>query len=311
MALWRAAASGLIDHPMVLGDHLHELRGRLVRVLLLLGALLIVGLIFQNDLKRIAALPLTHAINLVGPEVQQKLGLDPALGVRQLNVKSLTESPISGFTVALVMAFGAAFPYLIYQLWGFVAPALRQKEKVAGFWILPAAVLFFYLGVAFGYFMGLPYFFSWLLSWAAGDPTVSDSVLTQGHYFSLLAMMTVCFGLVMDIPWVVIVLARLRLVPPGWFAKHRKILLMVAVVLAAVVSPPDPYSQMMLLGMMIVLFELGLAIARLSWKAEDPNLLGQAAAGSSTGPGPAPALPSAAPGEIEDDGPDEDDYEQR
>ena len=194
-------------------------------------------------------------------------------GSRLLITKSLAESAITGFTIAVFTAIAAAFPFLIYQLWGFVVPALHARERVAGFWMLPAAVLFFYGGIAFGYVVGLPYFYSWLLSWTASDPTVQGQLLQQGAYFGFFVLMTVCFGLVMDIPWVVIVLSRLRLVPPGWFAKHRKILLMVAVVVAAVISPPDPYSQLMLIAMMVILFEVGLFVARMMYNAQDPDLL--------------------------------------
>jgi len=250
---------------MPLGEHLHELRRRLLLVLAVLMVAMIVGFAFQSRLKVLVGQPLRMALSWLEPETAKRLGLTLDPDTPMLVVLSLPESAINAVKVSLLAAFMIAFPTLIHQLWAFIRPGLRRQERNAGFLMLPAAVLFFYGGVAFGYAVGLPYCYFWLMEWTAHDSTVVFQ-LRQSYYYNFFIMMTVCFGLIMDIPWVILVLVRVGVVTPAQIASQRKVLLFGGAVFAALMTPPDPVSQIAVLLLMWGLFESGLLLSRVLFR---------------------------------------------
>ena len=275
-----------IDRPMVLGDHLEELRTRLIKVaaVVVLGVLL--GFAFHPQLKALVEMPLRKAVSMVDSETIARLKIETDPNKALLKVQSLAEPAINAVKISFFAAIVIAFPILVYQIWQFVIPGLQRKERRAGFLLMPAAVVFFYGGVVFGFFIGLPYFYKWLMEFAAADLVEVD--LRQSYYHSFFIMMTVCFGAVMDIPWLVMVLVRARVVTPAQLASKRKIIILVSAVLAAVLSPPDPFSQLMLGVMMICLFEIGLIASRILYRERT----GLAVAEEE---GEQPLIPAAAP----------------
>lgn len=257
---------GMRDSGMSLGDHLEELRGRLLRIVLAMLVFTIIAFIFNIELKMIALAPLQKAIAIVGPEMAAELGFDPdPSATRQLRGGTLTEPTITAFTISMLAAVFAIVPFIVWQVWGFVRPALHRHELGLAFLFIPSAIAFFYLGVVLGYFFALPWFYAWLIQWAAMDPTVS-MILDQRSYFRLLVLMTACFGFILDIPWFIILLVRLRIVSPQQIASKRRYIILVAVVVAALLSPPDPFSQLALFIPIIVLFELGLLLSRFVYR---------------------------------------------
>jgi len=255
------AKESLSDTPMPLGDHLEELRRRCFWVIGVAGLSLIVAFFFQADLKLLMVQPLARAIELIDPDDAKALDL-PTDTSKILRTRALAESAINSVLVSLYAAIAITFPFIVYQVWGFIRPALHAKEVRAAFFFFPAAVVFFYAGVVFGYFVGLPQFFTWLMDWTARDPTASF-LLTQREYLGFFFMMTIAFGIILDIPWFVMVLTRVGLVSPDTLAKNRKIVIMVCVVLAAMLTPPDPMSQIAFFIPMVLLFELGLLGSRI------------------------------------------------
>ena len=254
--------SGGSQPVMPLGDHLDELRGRLIRVIIVLVLAVLVGLVFQARLKGLVALPMRQAVAMTDPVTLELIGIDPDPARFRLVVLSLIESPIETFKIALLFAVVISFPWLLFQTWGFVAPALDPRERRAALMTLPAAVLFFYLGIALGYLYGLPWFFRWLIEFTAMDHGIRFE-LRQSFYHSTFITMTLCFGLVMDLPWLVLALVRAGVVTPATLARRRRLAWMVAIVLAAVLTPPDPISQLMMFLLMVTLWESGILAARL------------------------------------------------
>lgn len=250
------------EQVMPLGDHLDELRGRLIRVIVVLVLAVVVGLVFQARLKGLVALPMRSAVAMTDPMTLERLGIDPDPARFRLVVLSLVESPIETFKIALLFALVICFPWLVYQIWGFVAPALHPRERRAALMTLPAAVLFFYLGIALGYVYGLPWFFRWLIEFTAMEDGIRFE-LRQSFYHSTFITMTLCFGLVMDLPWLVLALVRAGVVTPAGLAQHRRVAWLVGIVLAALFTPPDPISQLMMFLLMVTLWESGILAARL------------------------------------------------
>ena len=247
---------------MQLGDHLEELRKRLIRVVLVLIVFSMTAFIFHVELKLFAIMPLQESIRIVGPEIAEVMGFQDPSDPRQLRGRNFLEPTVTSFTISITAALIASFPYLIFQLWGFVSPALLKKEKGLAFLFMPSAVIFFYIGAILGFFYVLPWFYAWLIYFGHTDPT-AVFILDQKDYFRLLFLLTACFGIILDIPWFVVLLVRLRLVTPERIAKSRRYVILAAVVLAALLSPPDPFSQIALFLPMVILFEIGLLVSRL------------------------------------------------
>ena len=120
--------------------------------------------------------------------------------------------------------------------------------------------MFFYGGVIFGYFVGIPLLYEILIEYNADGNQSMD--LRESEYLRFFMLMTISFGLVMDIPWAILVMVRAGLVSPDQLAKQRKMILLGAVVAAAVLTPPDPMSQCFLFIMIVALFEGGLLVSR-------------------------------------------------
>jgi len=276
----------LADMPMSLGDHLHERRKRIITPVIALIVFFIAAFVFQAELKLMLVKPLQWAIAIVGPENAAKAGMVAAGGskvvygidigaytlmlinkvpadpARLLHSFELGESTMLSMSVSFDAAIVLTIPIIIYQLWMFVAVGLKQQERMLGFLFIPAGVIFFYIGGIAGYFVGLPYFFAWLIEWQANDPT-AVSQLGQSLYHEIFVTMTICFGLIMDIPWLVMVLVRVGLVSVEQFSKWRRVVIFANVVLAAMITPTADIGSLAAIFIpMQLLFELGLFAAR-------------------------------------------------
>jgi sec-independent protein translocase protein TatC len=255
----------LLDMPMSLGDHLEELRRRMIMPLLALAVCFIAAFAYNKELKTIYIRPLIQAIEIAGPKAAHDLGLDlPKDGStpRILTSMDLTESAMVSMSVSFYAALAATIPILVYQVWKFVSVGLLAKERQLAFLFVPAGIIFFYAGAVLGYFWGLPYYFAWMIEWTAGDPTTKQ-VVRQAYYQDSFTMMTVCFGLVMDIPWLVMVLVRVGFVTPDQLAKFRKLVVLINTVVASLITPPDGTSMIAMMIPLQLLFEGGLAASRL------------------------------------------------
>jgi sec-independent protein translocase protein TatC len=259
----------LIDMPMSLGDHLHELRKRVIFPLLVFVVFFIAAFCFSGQLKHVFLLPLLHAFRIAGHVATVRLGFTwPVTDDEALLVPiSMTESPMMALSVSFYAAFAATIPILLFQIWRFVSVGLMPKERQLAFLFVPVGVIFFYLGTVFGFYIGLPYYFSCLIAWNAHDPTVRTLNLGQTLYQDSFTMMTICCGLIMDIPWLVMVLVRIGMVTTAQLARWRKLVVMINTVIAAFVAPPDGYSMLAMMIPLQLLFEGGLLMSRvMMWR---------------------------------------------
>jgi sec-independent protein translocase protein TatC len=256
----------LVDMPMSLGDHLEELRRRLIWPLIALAVLFIASFAYNKELKVVFLQPLSAAIDIIGPEKAKLIGLEkPKDGDlstwRPFTAFQISDSAMASMTVSFYAAFAITIPILVYQIWRFVAVGLMPKERQLAFLFVPAGIIFFYAGTVLGYFWGLPYYFAWMLEWTAGDPTTKQ-IIGLSSYLDSFTMMTVCAGLVMDIPWLVMVLVRIGLVTPQQLGRWRKVVIMVNTMIASVITPPDGTSMLAMLVPLQLLFESGLLASR-------------------------------------------------
>lgn len=252
----------LVDLPMGLGAHLDELRRRLMWPVITVAVIFIASFAAQGYVKTAMVWPLHRAVAIV-PEDAKTLNLSTAPDARLLRVMELGESATTAATISLYLALGVAAPVILYHLWQFVAVGLTTKERRLAFLFIPAGVICFYVGMFSGYFLGLPYFFAFLISFAASDPTIIMDALRQSEYVETFFMWTLAFGAIMDIPWLVVVVVRVGIVTPEQLSKGRKIVVIICLLLAAVITPgSDAASLMALFLPMWLLFESGLFISR-------------------------------------------------
>ena len=167
--------------------------------------------------------------------------------------------------VALVGAVVICFPVLAYQVYAFCSPGLSGKERAYISGALVAGGLCFLLGVAFAYFISLPFMLRFLIQFT-GEVDVSASISIQ-QYVSFLLTVFVIFGLVFELPVISVLLTGLGLVKAEWLVKGRKVMIVVIFVLAAIITPPDIVSQIMVAVPMLLLYEVSIVLSRLVGKA--------------------------------------------
>ncbi len=230
--------------PSSLIGHLLELRARLLRAVVVLLLAFFALLPFANRLYSWLAKPLLSA-------------LPAGAHLVAIEVASPFFTPVK---LAFFAALMLAMPYLLYQAWAFVAPGLYRHEKRMARPLLAAAVALFYLGCAFAYFLVLPMAFAFLNRVTPVGVTMMTDI---SHYLDFVLVMFVAFGASFEVPVAVVILVLLGLVTPAQLVQARGYVIVGIFVVAAVLTPPDAISQLMLAIPMMVLYELGLVAARL------------------------------------------------
>jgi sec-independent protein translocase protein TatC len=225
-------------------SHLLELRSRLLRAA---AALLLVFL---------ALVP--YANKLYGWLAQPLLAkLPPGSELIAIDVPSPFLTPIK---LAFFTAVMLTMPVLLYQAWAFVAPGLYRHEKRYARPLLVAAVLLFYAGCAFAYYLVLPMAFGFL---SRITPPGVRMMTDISHYLDFVLVMFLAFGASFEVPVAVVVLVLLGIVKPQQLSEFRGYVIVAIFVIAAVITPPDAVSQLMLAIPMMALYELGVIAARL------------------------------------------------
>ncbi|MFN3785973.1 MAG: twin-arginine translocase subunit TatC [Thiothrix sp.] len=225
-------------------QHLIELRDRLLRMVMAIGVVFLILMPFAQDLYNLLSDPLVRHL----PEGQKLI----AVGVA---------SPFFiPYKLALMVAFVLALPYVLYQVWGFVAPGLYQHEKQVITPLLLSSVALFYLGMAFAYFFVLPMIFSILPSFAPSNVNIAPDI---GEYLDFVMMMFIAFGIGFEMPIATILLITTEVTSREDLKNARPYVIVVAFVVGMLLTPPDVLSQVMLAVPMWLLFEVGLLASRL------------------------------------------------
>ena len=156
-------------------------------------------------------------------------------------------------------AFLIALPYVLWQAWAFVAPGLYHNEKRLALPVIASSVVFFLIGMAFAYFFVFPVMFSFFAGYTPAGVTMMTDI---EKYLSFVLTMFVAFGITFEVPVVVVVLVRMRVVSLAKLRAIRPYVIVGAFVVGAIFTPPDVVSQLMLAVPLWLLYELGLQLAR-------------------------------------------------
>ncbi len=237
------AAQGLFSHLL-------ELRSRLLKCITTLLLLLLMLMPFANRLYSGLAAPLVAHLP----------------SGAHLIATQVTSPFLTPLELAFYVALFISMPVILYQLWAFVSPGLYRREKRLAQPLLVATLALFYLGCAFAYFLVLPAAFRFL---TAVTPQGVDMMTDITHYLDFVVWMFFAFGLCFEVPVAVVILAAMRTVTLDQLRSARRYVIAGAAVLAAIVTPPDITSMIMLAIPMCLLYELGLLAVR--WLLPAPS----------------------------------------
>ena len=230
---------GVSTQEMTLTEHLIELRNRIVISVAALAATTAAAFVFYQRWMDIAVRPVAgHELQAITP----------------------TEKIFAYFQVTLVVGLLVAMPVIAYELWAYIAPGLTRKERRYVIAVIPGATICFAIGIAFAYFALLPAALGFLFGF--GDPTIRV-VPTIESYIRFVSRLMIATGLIFEMPLAMFFLAKVRLVNPKMLNGIRRYVIVVAFLVAAVVTPtPDPFNQLLVAVPILVLYEIGALLAR-------------------------------------------------
>jgi len=233
--------------------HFTEMRQRFIRSLIALVVATAIAFIFWHQIFEFLLAPAPEGVNVQAIELMETLS--------------------SVFRVCLTAGLVISMPFLVYQLFAFLSPALKKNEKRMVFTAVPFVAGLFVAGVAFAYFVALPRAMDFLFIFGSD---VVDVVPRIKDYVNIVTRLLVATGLSFEMPVIIMVLARVGIASPNWLASKRKIWIVVAFALAAMITPTiDPITQTAIAGPLIVLYELSIWLARIVYrKKKEPAATG-------------------------------------
>lgn len=231
-----------MDSQQTFISHLLELRDRLLRAVLAWVILFVCLFPFANELYAILAQPMLAKLPQGGQMIATEVVTPFFVPVK----------------VAMMTAFLGALPYILYQVWAFIAPGLYAHEKKLIVPLVASSVVLFACGMAFAYFLVFPVVFGFIV----GIAPVGVAVMTDiGKYLDFVITMFLAFGITFEVPIVVIALALMGMVEVEKFREGRPYVIVGAFVIGAIFTPPDVISQIMLAIPLWLLYELGVIVA--------------------------------------------------
>ncbi|HEY8375615.1 MAG TPA: twin-arginine translocase subunit TatC [Nannocystis sp.] len=243
------------DQPMSFWEHLGELRSRLIKAFAGLVVACILCFIYATELREFLAAPLHEAWTAAGMP-----------GRPELQVLAMMDAFMTDMRVAVAAGIFLSAPVSFYQLWMFIAPGLYQREKRYVIPFVACSVVMFLAGAAFCYVVVLPWTIQWLISYTQGTSGAATTVayhLTLNDYVRDATKILVAFGAVFEFPLLVAFLAIAGVLDHRSLLRFWKISVILIFVVAAVLTPPEPVSQLMMAFPMVGLFFLSVGVAYL------------------------------------------------
>jgi sec-independent protein translocase protein TatC len=224
-------------------SHLVELRSRLMHSIIAVLVVFVALFPWAKEIYALLAKPMLRAL----PSGAQMIATD------------VTGTFLVPLKVTLMGAFLIALPYVLWQAWAFVAPGLYSNEKRLALPVIASSVVFFVIGMAFAYFFVFPVMFSFFAGYTPAGVTMMTDI---EKYLSFVLTMFVAFGITFEVPVIVVVLVRMRVVSLDKLRAIRPYVIVGAFIVGAIFTPPDVISQLMLALPLWLLYELGLQLAR-------------------------------------------------
>lgn len=246
------------EKELTLIDHLIELRDRILKSLLAVIILFLALFAFANEIYTYVATPLLDAL----PEGSTMIAIDP------------TSPFFAPFKLTFYVAFLIAAPYILYQVWSFIAPGLYQKEKAVAIPLFISSVLLFYAGVAFARYVLFGFVFAFFVGVAPEGIAVAPDI---NSFLSFALTIFLAFGFAFEVPIAVFILIWMGLAEPDSLVEKRPYVVVGCFVVGMLLTPSDPFTQSMLAIPMWMLFELGIVAGRMIRKRQEEEEANQAA----------------------------------
>ena len=232
-----------VDQPLPLVAHLTELRDRLLRALLAVLVVFICLFPFANEIYGFVSQPLRALL----PEGATMIATEVA-------------SPfLTPFKLTLVAAIFIAIPYVLYQIWSFIAPGMYRHEKRLAVPLLASSVLLFYAGAAFAYYVVFPLIFGFFTSVGPDEIAIMTDI---NSYLNFVLKLFFAFGIAFEIPIAAVILIWAGITTPDDLVKKRPYIIVGCFVFGMLLTPPDVISQALLAVPMWILFEIGVFFGR-------------------------------------------------
>lgn len=232
-----------MEKEMTFLEHLDELRRRMIVALIAIGIFFVISYIFSEKILLFLIRPYTMTVHK-----------NPLVFL----------TPVEGFLTYLKVSFFAgvffASPVILYEFWAFVAPALYPHEKKVALPVLFLSVFFFIAGCAFCYFLVLPLACRYLILGFSSE--FMSPMISIGKFLSFALLFILAFGAIFEAPLVLFVMNRLGLVQLETLRRQRRVIIVAIFIIAAILTPPDVVSQILLAVPLILLFELTILAIR-------------------------------------------------
>lgn len=239
-----------VDQPLPLVAHLTELRDKLLRAVLAVLVMFICLFPFANEIYAFVSEPLRAIL----PEGATMIATEVA-------------SPfLTPFKLTLVAAVFLVIPYLLYQVWSFIAPGMYRHEKRLAIPLLVSSVLLFYAGAAFAYFVVFPLIFAFFTSVGPEDITIMTDI---NSYLDFVLKLFFAFGLAFEIPIAAVLMIWAGITTPDDLVKKRPYIVVGCFIFGMLLTPPDIISQSLLALPMWLLFEIGVFFGRFIHREDD------------------------------------------
>lgn len=245
-------------------EHLEELRWRIVKGLVAVLVGVVIAFIFSDFFVEDVLLGPTRA-DFFMYDFLRVDAVDFELQSRRLPGQFFTF-----WGTLFVMGFVIGSPIFIYQMWGFVEPALESKEKKKTFFSAFFITLFFLMGVSFGYLILVPFALQFFAQFQISDIIRNDFDINE--YFSSVSMWVVACGIIFQIPVVSYSLSKIGLLTPDFLKKYRRHAIVMFLLVSAMLTPPDPISQILIAIPLILLYELSIWISRFAVRKRKKEL---------------------------------------
>lgn len=251
-------------------QHLEALRWHLVRSALVIALFAISAFVFNNIVfDKIIFGPLQQdfisyrALCSLGYKLGGGDVMCITVKTAHLQTLSASEQFFNHMWISLMVGIILGFPYVLWELWKFIRPALKDKELGPVKIFIVIASILFLIGICFGYFLLFPMSYNFLVNYQVSDSGIVQTNNTFDDYISLISTMTLVSGIIFEMPVLVYFLTKMTLLTPEFMGKYRKHAVVVILIAAAVITPsPDVTSQMVVAVPMYLLYEISIFVSR-------------------------------------------------
>lgn len=249
-------------------DHIEDLRWHLIRSVTAIMIAATIAFLFKGFIFDVLIFGPAKA-NFVTYDflcrVSKFIGMEESFCFKELPFEIQSRTMAGQFSAhiwtAITSGFVIAFPYVIYQLWKFISPGLHENERKYSRGFIIISSLLFFVGVLFGYYIICPLSINFLGSYQVSSQVHNDFDLSS--YIGLIRASTLASGLVFELPIIIYFLTKIGLVTPQFLRKYRKYALILVLVVAAIITPPDIASQVIVSIPILILYEVSIFISRI------------------------------------------------